>query len=147
MKNIFLKSPSSKQEFADYFQCRWQLLRKPFEYPPGSEQDDQESNSYHCNALNLQGCVIGVGRITPVSSYVMRIRYMGVEERYRHQGVGRMILNKLLEYAKQNNAQSCWLNARSDAVKFYQKNEFEIVCSIETDLPVPHYRMEIKLRV
>ncbi len=142
---IIVKTPVTDNEFARYFNFRWRLLRKPLQLPEGSEQDEHEATSFHCYALNNDLEIVGVGRITPQERLVMQIRYMAVAENYRHQGVGSLILQSLLDYAKHNHAQDCWLNARNDACTFYEKNGFKLVKKIHTDLPIPHYRMEIRI--
>lgn len=145
MKNIVLKSPSSETEFAQYFEFRWRHLRKPLSMPKGSERDQQEDNSFHCVAYTAEQGIVGVGRITAIASDVMQIRYMAVAENMRQQGVGSMILRSLVEHAKQHDAQLCWLNARADVLAFYEKNGFQVQQSIKTDLPIPHYRMQLAL--
>lgn len=142
---VLLKSPCSESEFAQYYEFRWQQLRKPLNLPRGSEQDEQELNSFHCSAFISEQTIIGVGRLSPEVNNQMRLRYMAVDEKYRHQGVGSLIVNNLLEYAVSNSIKLCWLNAREEALKFYQKNGFEVTERVQTNLPIPHYRMEIKL--
>lgn len=145
MQDIYLKTPSNDLELAQYYEFRWLQLRKPLSMPLGSEQDQYENESYHCCAMNVQNRVIGVGRITLQSDLTMRIRYMAVDQLYRHQGVGSRILQFLLAHAKQNQVSICWLNAREQAIDFYQKNQFSIVRRIQTDLPIPHYRMQVRI--
>ena len=58
-----------------------------------------------------------------------------------------MIVQKLLQYAETNEVAKCWLHARKGAVRFYEKNGFSVVKSIETDIAVPHMLMEINLSV
>jgi len=146
LKNISLTSPSTAAEFERYYQFRWQQLRKPLNLPKGSEQDEYESISFHCIAVDSSQEIIAVGRITPESDNQMRIRYMAVADQYQHQGLGSMILRALLRYAQQQNISMCWLNARVEAVSFYEKNGFSVVGCSETDLAIPHKRMEIYLK-
>lgn len=111
----------------------------------GSEQDEYESISFHQAAIDQRNNVIGVGRISPESSAVMRIRYMAVADDFRRQGIGSHIVQNLLAYAKQNNVGMCWLNARENAVEFYRKNGFDVINSIETGLKIAHFQMKIQL--
>ena len=146
LKNISLTSPNTSIEFERYYQFRWQQLRKPLKLPIGSEQDEYESVSFHCVALDSKQEIIAVGRISPESDNQMRIRYMAVADQYQQQGIGSMILRALLKYAQQQNISMCWLNARLEAVPFYEKNGFIVVGGSETELAIPHKRMEIYLK-
>lgn len=146
-KNIVLSSPSSRTEYEEYFQFRWQHLRRPLGLARGSEQDEYENVSYHCVAFDSNKKIIGVGRITPCSNNDMQIRYMAVSRAYRKIGVGSMILKELLLHAKEQGADRCWLNARVGAVAFYQKNGFEVVRKVDTCLAIAHFLMQIELNV
>lgn len=146
LKNISLTSPNTPVEFERYYQFRWQQLRKPLNLPIGSEQDEYESVSFHSVAIDSSQQIIAVGRITPESGNQMRIRYMAVAAQFQHRGIGTMILQALLRYAQQQNIYMCWLNARLEAVPFYEKNGFTVVGDSETDLTIPHKRMEIYLK-
>ena len=47
-----------------------------------------------------------------------------VDEKYRHQGVGKALYNKVVETAKKNNCYEITLNAwpgNEEAIKFYEK--------------------------
>lgn len=151
LKNIVLTSPVTEDEYKYYYHFRWQQLRQPLDLPLGSEQDKYESVSFHCMARIANNEIVGVGRISPESNRhipqnQMRIRFMAVIDHYRSLGIGSRILQNLLSHADANNISRCWLNARSDAVTFYEKNGFEVVKSIETDLTIPHFEMEIYLK-
>ncbi|MEM8845178.1 MAG: GNAT family N-acetyltransferase [Pseudomonadota bacterium] len=145
MAKFILRSPKSDKEFEQYFYFRWQQLREPLKLPRGSEQDDLEDQAFHCMAIMPNQKIIGVGRINHELNNAMRIRYMAVDQTVQSKGVGSAILQKLIEYAKQKHAKTCWLNAREKACTFYLKQGFEIQDKIESDLNIPHFRMEKKI--
>lgn len=146
MQKYLLQQPRTTAEFKSYYHFRWQQLRQPLGMPPGSEQDKNEADAFHCMAVYPDQTIIGVGRINRESSSIMRIRYMAIDKNVQGMGVGSAILNRLLEYAKSQNAQLCWLNARQEACEFYQKHGFEVTEEADTDLQIPHFRMEKFLR-
>ena len=137
-----ITSPGSEAEFQRYYTFRWQQLRQPLDMPPGSERDNQEDGAFHCMAIDDNDQVIGIGRIHFDSKQTTRIRYMAIAESYQRQGIGTEILNNLLDYARNNDAQSCWLKAREDACQFYLNNGFSIVGEVDSELPIRHFRME-----
>ena len=142
MQKCLLLSPRTPEEFKSYYNFRWQQLRQPLNLPPGSEQDDYEADAYHCMAMSPDHKILGVGRINLHAPRVMRIRYMAIDKNVQGRGVGSAILNRLLDYAKTQDAELCWLNARQQACGFYQQHKFAIVGKAETDLQIPHFRME-----
>ena len=42
-----LRAPNTATEFAQYYQLRWQILRKPWQQALGSEQDEHERHAIH----------------------------------------------------------------------------------------------------
>ena len=113
MSDYELRSPKSAEEFDKYFYFRWQQLRQPLNLPLGSERDEHEQNSFHCMAVTPDLKIIGVGRVNSESCDVMRIRYMAVDQSVQGKGIGKAILQRLLEYAKEQHARRCWLKARA----------------------------------
>ena len=139
------RSPLSEKEYQEYFTFRWEQLRKPLNFPLGTEKDDLEKSAIHIAAYN-DGSIIGVGRIHFESNRAARIRYMAVHEQFQNQMIGTTILNHLENHAMTNNIQICWLYAREDAINFYLKNGYVIKGKNESELSeIKHKRMEKQL--
>ena len=138
-------TPQSDEEFGRYYYFRWLQLRKPLGMPVGSEKDQLELSAYHCMAVNVEESVIGIGRIHVHSEHEMQIRYMAVDKAYQRNGVGSGIIQNLLSHAHKRQVSRCWLNARLEACPFYECVGFENKGAIESDLNIPHFRMEISL--
>ena len=137
-----ITSPVSNEEFESYYQFRWQQLRQPLQFPPGSERDQFEAEAYHRMALNPDNQIIGVGRVHFSSETHAQIRYMATTPSMQRHGVGSAILMDLLEYAAQQNITTCWLKSRESVCAFYQTHGFEIIGLAASELPIPHVRME-----
>ena len=121
------------------------MLRKPLDLPPGSEQDELEESSFHIAAYDGSK-VIGVGRMHIETDHNARVRYMAVHNDYQKQGIGSTILKKLEQFAKKNEAQTCWLYARENAISFYLNNGYKIKGnSISELIGLKHERMEKSL--
>ena len=118
------------------------MLRKPLDLPPGSEQDELEESSFHIAAYDGSK-VIGVGRMHIETDHNARVRYMAVHNDYQKQGIGSTILKKLEQFAKKNEAQTCWLYARENAISFYLNNGYKIKGNgISELIGLKHERME-----
>jgi S-adenosylmethionine:tRNA ribosyltransferase-isomerase len=76
-----------------------------------------------------------------------RLRGMATEKNYQNKGYGNAVLNYLIEKVKELNGAYIWCNARSTAINFYLKNNFEII-SDEFDMPDigPHFVMMLRLK-
>ncbi len=139
--SIIYRVPNTSREFKNYFQFRWELLRKPLGLPQGSEQDELEDTAHHIAAFNNK-MIVGVGRLHIEDSFTSRIRYMAVDTDSRNQGIGSKILSELEAIAYRQHIKTCWLLAREDVVPFYLKNNYEINGVADSELDIPHQRMQ-----
>lgn len=121
------KSPESEQEWRDYYQLRWQILRKPWQRPEGSERDELEDQAFHVIALDNTSTVIGAGRIHSLDENSAQIRYMAVAQEFQGQGVGSRLLEQLEATARNWQCQEIVLNARNSCLNFYTKHGYKII--------------------
>ncbi|SVE49581.1 uncharacterized protein METZ01_LOCUS502435, partial [marine metagenome] len=110
-----------------YYDLRWRILRKPWNQPQGSEQDDLEESSFHRMIVNEKGKTLGVGRIQINFSEEAQIRYMAVEDGYQNKGIGKLVLQSLEEIAAKKNVNFIILQARGNALTFYKSSGYQIV--------------------
>ncbi len=115
------RSPKTAQEFEQYYQLRWQVLRKPWQQALGSEQDEQEQDSIHLMITDEKSQVIAVGRLEKSSQFSGKIRYMAVHPDKQDQGLGKQLINALENRAQQLGITELTLNAREHALAFYQR--------------------------
>lgn len=116
-----LRPPENAEEFEKYFQLRWQVLRKPWQQVPGSEQDEFESEALHRMLLSDSGQVLAVGRLEKSDHHQAQIRYMAVCENAQGQGYGQQIIAELESQASKLGFTEIMLKAREKAITFYQK--------------------------
>lgn len=143
--SILLKEPKTEQEFSAYYDLRWRILRKPWSQPRGSEKDNMEDSSCHVMALDEKtGKILGVARLHLNTDEEAQVRYMAVEKGYKNQGVGRKMLKKLEEHARnETKAKRIILNARENATGFYEKSGYKIKEEGHTLFgEIKHYVME-----
>ena len=120
-----IKQPQSPDEFEQYYQLRWRILRAPWGEPEGSEVDEIEEQCFHIMVTNNEKTV-GVGRLQFNSAVEAQIRYMAVEKTYEGNGIGRMIVDALELEAINKNVCTIMLDAREPAIGFYQKLGYSI---------------------
>jgi predicted GNAT family N-acyltransferase len=138
--------PVSPEDFEKIFNLRFDVLRAPWNQPRGSEKDENESSAIHALIKDESGKCIASGRLQFNNAEEGQIRFMAVETEYRGQGLGKMILDFLEQKAKANNTFSIVLQARENALQFYERagyiNEGKSFLLFDS---VQHYRMRKQL--
>lgn len=121
-----IRCPNSAQEWEDYYNLRFLVLRKPWNQIPGSEKDDLEHLGVH-RAAYLHGRIAGVGRLDNVDETTAQIRFMAVSETFQGQGIGSALLEALENEAWHMGKKKVLLHAREIALDFYVKEGYEYV--------------------
>jgi len=126
-----LSEPVEDDDWSQYFDLRWRILRAPWQQARGSERDENDFASStvlvkHVMAKDARGNIIGVGRIHQLNSGLAQIRYMAVEKEYRRQGIAATILQYLESAAVEWHCNRIFLNARLDIQSFYTHYDFKV---------------------
>ena len=138
-----LQEPVSPEDFENYYLLRWEVLRKPWNQPRGTEKDENEATSIHVMALNEKDECVGVSRLQFNSSEEAQVRFMGVRDDQQGKGVGKKLMSYLEEKAKEKGAKKVMLQARENAVQFYLSIGYAVVeKSFLMWGIIQHYRME-----
>ena len=120
--------PNSSAEFEQYYNLRYEVLRRPWLQPKGSEKDDGEKSSIHRMIIDeSNGKAVAVGRLQFNTSEEAQIRYMAVSDNYQLKGYGNLIVKTLEDIALNKGIRNIILQARENALKFYWKNGYEII--------------------
>ena len=144
--NIVIREPRNSSEFDEYYNLRWEILRKPLGQKINSIKDELENKSYHLVALLDDENIIGVGRLHPLNNKKSRIRYMAISKKYQKLNVGKKILKGLELRAKTDNKKYIVLHARESALNFYINNGYKIVEKSHLLLgKIQHYSMMKKI--
>jgi predicted GNAT family N-acyltransferase len=129
-----------------YFDLRWRVLRQPWDQPRGTEQDEQEAVAVHRMILTPDKQVVACGRMQLNTTREAQIRYMAVDQAFRGRKLGVMIIRELEEVAVNAGAETMILQARENALSFYQACNYEVV--VKTFLlydSIQHYLMSKRL--
>ena len=141
-----LQEPSSPGDFEKYYLLRWEVLRKPWNQPRGTEKDENENSSVHIMALDEKEECIGVSRLQFNTPQEAQVRFMGVRDDQQGKGVGKKLMQYLEEKAKEKGAEKIVLQARENAVPFYLSIGYTI--TEKTFLLwgiIQHFKMEKKV--
>jgi len=140
--------PKTYDELKKYYDLRYEVLRKPWSQPKGSERDDKEETSFHRMIIDEQnGNAVAVGRLQLNSIEEAQIRYMAVSDAYQGRGYGSKIVTILDNIAREKGSQKIILQSRENAVKFYEKNGYKIIEKSHLLFDeIQHWLMEKELR-
>jgi predicted GNAT family N-acyltransferase len=105
--------------------------------PRSIELDELDPVCVHALAYDDAGSPIGTGRLLP-DGHIGRMAVLG---RMRHHGVGTMILNKLIEKAKERGHKEVLLSAQVHALDFYRRHGFQPLGEIYEEAAIPHRKM------
>lgn len=120
------RAPESEKEFQSYYQLRWQVLRKAWCQPQGSEQDELEQQAIHRFIIDNKGDVLAVGRLHKTDQYIAQIRYMAVAPNMQGKGFGKQLIVALEHEAIRQGVKTITLNAREAVLPFYQHLGYQL---------------------
>ena len=143
--NYTIKSPETESEWENYFNFRWEMLRKPIGMSKQTVKDDLEKESYHLMVVNKKDKVIGSGRLHFNNKKECQIRYMAVSDSIQRKGLGTSIVLELEIMAKEKGAQEMVLNARENAINFYLSLGYKEIEPYQSDTGIPHTTMSKEL--
>lgn len=136
-----LKQPETREEFEQYYNLRWRILRKPWGELAGSERDQEEDEAYHIMAVENDR-VVGVARLQFPARDSAQLRYMAVAAECQGKGTGRKIIEHMEHYAQQQSVSKLFLHARENAVGFYLAQGYGILeSSYLLFNTIQHYKM------
>ncbi len=92
--------------------------------PAALEWDGADDTALHAVARNRLGLALGAGRLLPAEGGVARIGRMAVIGALRSAGVGRRLLDALVDAARARGDRQVLLHAQHNAVAFYRAAGF-----------------------
>mgnify|MGYP000394142819 FL=1 len=143
--NYTIKSPETESEWENYFNFRWEMLRKPIGMSKQTVKDDLEKESHHLMLVNKKDKVIGSGRLHFNNKKEGQIRYMALSDSIQRRGLGNSIVLELEIMAKEKGAQEMVLNARENAINFYLSLGYKEIELYQSDTGIPHVTMSKEL--
>ncbi len=120
---------------------RYQVFVVEQQVPEDLEWDEYDQDAFHAVAKSNEQ-VVGTGRLMLDQSKA-KIGRMAVDKEYRGKGVGREILNALINLGKEKGVQEFILHAQTHAIAFYAREGFEPYGPIFDEAGIPHVEMRL----
>jgi YbgC/YbaW family acyl-CoA thioester hydrolase len=108
--------------------------------PAALEHDDADSGALHAVAFNGLGAAVATGRLLAQGD-VVRIGRMAVRRTLRGSGIGRAVLDALLDAARRRGARAALLHAQTRARSFYADAGFEACGETFVEAGIEHIEM------
>lgn len=105
--------------------------------PPDIEWDGEDEQSLHFLARDESGNAIGCVRLM-TSGQISRL---SVLDQYRNQGIGKALLARAEEEARDRGMTEIFLHAQTHATSFYESTGFTVTGGIFLEGDIPHRQM------
>jgi len=109
--------------------------------PEAEEWDDLDALCSHVVAYNSQGEPIATARLLPSQHGIAKIGRMAVLPTWRGQGIGALMLQRLVQTAHERGDQEAVLHAQSQAQGFYAAQGFEARGEVFKEVDIDHLLM------
>jgi len=105
--------------------------------PLEMEWDEMDARCIHAVAYEGEGRAVGTGRLLPDG----HIGRMAVRKEARGAGIGALMLEALVEAARQRGDREVMLNAQTQAEPFYLRHGFVREGAVFMEAGIPHIHM------
>ena len=125
-------------------ELRDRLLRAPLGLTFSSEELAAESSELHFALVDddhVRACAV----IVPLSNDLAKLRQMAVHENYQRQGLGSSLIRQIEPALQQRGFQNIELNAREEAVNFYQRLGYQTAGDRFMEVGIGHWKMRRQL--
>jgi len=119
---------------------RRQVFIEEQSVPEELEWDGLDADAVHLLA-RVDGQAVGTARML-ADGHIGR---MSVLKAFRGQGIGRQLINRLLELAAEHGLQAVDLDAQTHALGFYERLGFIAEGEVFMDAGIPHRHMRKRL--
>lgn len=109
--------------------------------PEALEWDTADSACRHVLACTRTGEAVGTARLLPGG----RIGRMAVLPEWRRRGIGRAMLDHLVELARREGLERLELFAQTHAIRFYERAGFHARGDTFLEAGIPHRHMQLSL--
>ncbi len=133
-----------KEAELEAFLVRQEVFIREQGVPAELELDEFDPSAAHALA-NLNGRCIGTGRLVDLGNRQTQIGRMAVLAQFRNQGVGRQVLEMLIDLAKSQEFESIVLHSQVSAIPFYEKLGFQAQGPTYDEAGIAHRNMILVL--
>lgn len=142
MENINCKIVKhNSPEYWESIDLREKVLRIPLGLKFSKEELAAEDKEIHCCAF-VDGKIQASLSLVILNDERIKVRQVCTSSELQGSGIGKKLAQFSESWAKENGYKIFECNARSVAVKFYEKMDYKIVSDKFTEVGIDHFKME-----
>ena len=132
-------------EYAQMLNLRNEILRKPLNLFFDKAELEREKEDILIGAFE-ENKMLGCCLLTRVDKDCVRLRQMAVQNNLQGKGIGASMMNYAENIARDAGFKIVIMHARKPAMGFYEKLGYSVTGSEFTEVLIPHFIMEKRLR-
>ncbi len=124
---IQIKSPLTREDFKNYYDLRYRILRQPWGQPHGTEKDDYEPISQHFMAVDdASGEILGVVKLFEKEPGVAWFSHLAVASSHQKKGIGKLLLAHVEDLARGQGYQIIGCMSRLNTTEYFARAGYRI---------------------
>jgi len=140
MNEIDIAMVNFSEKQAEITSVRRAVFVEEQNVPENIDFDGSDTDFIHVLATDKNGRPVGTARI----NHKGRIGRMAVLKNYRRQGIGRKMIQALMDYGRKNSITDFHVSSQITAVGFYKKMGFEPFGEEFLEAGIKHIKMKLK---
>ena len=132
-------------EYQQMVKLRNDILRKPLHLTFEKDELDREKDDILIGAFE-EDKMLGCCLLTKVDQNCVRLRQMAVQNNLQGKGIGASLMNFAENIARDYGYKKMIMHARKTAIGFYEKLGYSVTGREFTEVSIPHFVMEKRLR-
>ncbi len=141
--NVKIKEVETISEFVDAIMIRVDVFITEQGFKPGWEPDENDKTARNFVAI-IGDKIAGTARFRESEPGTIKIERMATKKEYRGRGIGKAILDFMIEEIKKLNPKKIFANCQVQAQDFYEKCGFKPASKPYDFEGVMHIDMEIE---
>ena len=140
MKDIDIAIVNWSDKQAELYSVRRAVFIEEQNVPESIELDGRDPDCFHVLASDTKGRPIGTARMDGKG----KIGRMAVMHNYRRRGIGRKMIQVLMDYGRKNSITDFHVSSQITAIGFYRKMGFEPFGEEFIEAGITHINMKLK---
>ncbi|RKP08159.1 acetyltransferase, GNAT family [Thamnocephalis sphaerospora] len=148
-RNVTVVKLTSPEQLKDAYEVRVDVFVHEQGVPVEIEVDEHDATADHWIAYyeepGASRVAVGTVRLVKYDATLsaLKLARFCVKKAYRSLGIGRLLLETIDQYARDNDIERIYMHAQQDKVGFYEKNGYQVY---DADLffegGIPHVKMD-----
>jgi GNAT superfamily N-acetyltransferase len=124
---IKIIAPQTREEYKEYYDLRYKVLREPWGMQKGTEKDDFEPISRHFMAIDdVKHKVVGAIKIYEREPGVGCFSHLAVADSEQGKGIGKMMIAFIEDEARKEGYKILGTQARLNTTGYFERSGYKM---------------------